>query len=143
MWPPTKPPGLLSTRWGGFLIPARFEKKLFASNLETILYSYHPPCVSFEPLLSITFTEAPPASPCSESLALVATLTFWMASMEGTMACALVFQGFRALIPSMRTAAPAVPVPLNANVMDLEGLLGQPASWPAGGAVPGSSPRKP
>src|SRR5215467_8284215 len=58
-----------------------------------------------------------------------------MASMDGTKDCADRFHGFRALTPSMRTVAAAVPVPLNENVIPLDGLLVPPLSCPPGGGA--------
>ena len=70
------------------------------------------------------------------SEALVATFTFWIASIDGTYDCAARLHGFSALTPSMRTVAPLLPVPLKAKVMPFEGLLVPPLNCPPGGVVP-------
>src|SRR5215472_2300032 len=139
MWPPTNPPSLLSTKCAGFDTPLALEKKLLAWKKLSMLYAYAAPCVWLDPDLSITFTDAPPASPCSASVALVATLTFSMASMEGTKVVWYGCQGFMALTPSIRTAAPLMPVPLKANSIDFDGLFVPPASCPLGGVAPGTN----
>src|SRR4051794_34164396 len=120
-------------------MPDALAKKLLASVAELAWYQYAPPWVAFVPLFSCTFTDAPPAKPCSASLALVATFTFWMASIEGTTDWALVLQKFSAFTPSILTVLALVPVPLNEKVIDLEGLLVPPVSCPAGGVVPGTN----
>ena len=59
-------------------------KKSRARVAFTMLYSNRAPCVSFDPPLSLTFTEAPPACPCSASGLFVTTLTSSTASIDGT-----------------------------------------------------------
>ena len=60
-------------------------------------YSNAEPCSVFVPLLICTFTDAPPAMPCSASKLLVTTLTVSIASMAGRV-------GLQALNPLVRRA---------------------------------------
>ena len=55
--------------------------------LSCVRYSNAEPCSVFVPLLICTFTDAPPAIPCSASKLLVTTLTVSIASMAGVYAC--------------------------------------------------------
>ena len=84
-----------------------------------------------------------PPSPCSASVALVATLTFSIASTEGTNVVWYTCHGFIALTPSIRTVAALMPVPLNANSIDFDGLFVPPANCPLGGVAPGTSWTRP